>query len=339
MNMQRLAVSAVLVFVVGLSATAQEVKRFEVIVDDENGPDVARLFQLPHAEAHASKYWIGVMAAPIGDTLKAQLRIKTGLAVEQVVEDGPAAEAGVKGHDILLKLNDTELTDVKTLVEAVEASEGKKAQLVVLRGGSEKKIAVKPVERPKTENPLAHRMHKDMQSFMLKAPRNQMMLFGPGMRLRPGQDVEDLKIEVQISADGEEGDGKPTQITIKREGDKPAQITVKRDGETFEVDEESMDKLPAKVRETVKKHLKQHEHGNVWQWRRPQVRLQMPHLNPPRPPVAPGNPFSVDNKNLEKKMEAMMKQMEKLLDEVEALKKERRRAPRRRDEDGGETSA
>ena len=98
---------------------------------------------------HASKYWIGVMATPISDIVKTQLRLKTGLAVSEVVPKGPAAKAGVKSHDILLKANGKALSDIGSLIAAIGKADGKSLDLVLLRGGSEQKVKVTPANRPK----------------------------------------------------------------------------------------------------------------------------------------------------------------------------------------------
>ena len=137
-----IAVAAVLCSSV-VFAQDVEKKEFRIVVDNENQPGVARLLQLSNNEP-TSKYWIGVMASPTSATLKAQLRLENGLAVEQVVDDGPAKAAGVKQHDVLIKFNDQALTDVASLMKAVDESKGKKAEITVLRGGSEKKLKITP---------------------------------------------------------------------------------------------------------------------------------------------------------------------------------------------------
>lgn len=316
----------------------QQSNRFRIVVDGDDQPGVARILRLPHNDSHASKYWIGVMATPVGDTLKAQLRLETGLAVDQVVDDGPAKKAGVKSHDILLKFNGKQLTDVASLIKAVDASKGKKADLVLLRGGSEKKVSVTPKERPAVDHPLTLDLNnKNIESWLMRGPNNRMMFFGPGMRLAPGQKLKDLNIELELHDDA--GDGKKQMsMTIKRENDKPAKIIVKKDGKTYEVDEKSLDELPEDIQEIVKKHLKG-AHGNTWrhmQWTRPKLHLNLPHA-PHLPHGAPNAPklphFGPGHEHFEKQMQKMMERMEKLIEEVEQLK-ERRRAPRKRE---GET--
>src|SRR5262245_15019342 len=59
------------------------------------------------------KYWIGLLGGPIpaDDALRAHLDLpeNQGLRVENVVPDSPAAKAGLKRHDILLRANDQDL--------------------------------------------------------------------------------------------------------------------------------------------------------------------------------------------------------------------------------------
>src|SRR6185503_19684032 len=89
------------------------------------------------AIASPGTHWIGIHATPVGDeALKSQLDLKEDrLIVVQIVPDSPAAKAGVKQHDILIKFGDRNLATLEDLVKAVNDNGEKESKLEVLRSG------------------------------------------------------------------------------------------------------------------------------------------------------------------------------------------------------------
>jgi membrane-associated protease RseP (regulator of RpoE activity) len=70
-----------------------------------------------------------------------------GLVVTQVVPESPAARAGVRPGDVLLRVNDTAVTDLASLQRAVDAVEpGQTYTLQLRRDGKEEALRV---ERPR----------------------------------------------------------------------------------------------------------------------------------------------------------------------------------------------
>jgi S1-C subfamily serine protease len=66
-----------------------------------------------------------------------------GILVGQVVDNGPAAKAGVKAGDVIVKLDDKDVTDIEAFTATVrEKKAGDKLALTVLRDGKEEKIEV-----------------------------------------------------------------------------------------------------------------------------------------------------------------------------------------------------
>jgi hypothetical protein len=95
-----------------------------------------------------SKYMVGLDCHPADETLRAQLGLgEVGLAVRVVLEGSPAANAGLKPHDVLTRVGDREVTSMDVLMEAVRDSEGKPLTLIYLREGKEQSVEVTPVER------------------------------------------------------------------------------------------------------------------------------------------------------------------------------------------------
>ena len=64
------------------------------------------------------QYWLGIICSPLEDELlMAHLGIEHGILVQDVVDDSPAAKAGLQKQDILIQAGEHPLNDLKTLVE------------------------------------------------------------------------------------------------------------------------------------------------------------------------------------------------------------------------------
>ncbi len=310
------------------TSIAQEVQRklIQLSESPQQGKEAELVILTEIAKGDAAdKFWIGVMATPISDVVKAQLRLKAGLAVSDVVPKSPAAKAGVAAHDILLKYNSKPLTSIESLFAAVGRSDGKAVELVVLRGGSEKKFKVQPAKRPK-EHRLTHLGEGAFEWTEKAGQPHRLMFFGPGMQVMPGQNLDGL-IKKAWTARGDHKEG--TQFRIEKSSGGPAKIIIKRDGKTYEASEDKLNALPAEIRELVKKHMKAHENGqhagehhffvpkgNPFQFAQPRVHLNIP---------------GVQNHNqaMEKQLKQVMEQMERVLKEIESLKKERKERSKR----------
>jgi membrane-associated protease RseP (regulator of RpoE activity) len=104
----------------------------------------------------------------------------SGLVVEDVMEDSPASEAGVKPGDVVLSVNGEKVKVFTQLQEAVQVA-GKKEQPVVLllnRDGEETKVLVKPA---KTDD-------SDVGVMDLKLMPHETMVFGQGFVFGDGKD-------------------------------------------------------------------------------------------------------------------------------------------------------
>lgn len=93
-------------------------------------------------------YVIGIQCdAEIPPSLNAQLNLGgTGVLVNSVVEDSPAAEAGIQSFDVVVAINDKVVDSVESLQKLIgEAGKnGKAVELIVLRKGKKQTISVKP---------------------------------------------------------------------------------------------------------------------------------------------------------------------------------------------------
>ncbi len=204
-----------------------------------------------------SDHWIGVDCHPAGEALRAQLNLPEdqGLLVQQVVDESPAARAGLLKYDVLLLADDEPLSKKQDLVDAVDAAKDGELTLGLVRGGKPMQVKVKPEKRPESPPPiqppkgpggppwdqLRKWFERDWPDDLRQAPR-QFRFWGPGTILPP-----DFKLQPPLPGN--------MSVTVTRKGDNPAEIVVKRDGETWEVTENDLDKLPEDIRPHVERML------------------------------------------------------------------------------------
>ncbi|HXG86367.1 MAG TPA: PDZ domain-containing protein [Pyrinomonadaceae bacterium] len=77
-----------------------------------------------------------------------------GVAVESVAKDSPAAKAGLRKGDVILKFNGEEVTGVFKLTRLLrEIAPDHRAKIIISRGGAESEYTVTPGKRPMPEFP------------------------------------------------------------------------------------------------------------------------------------------------------------------------------------------
>jgi len=103
------------------------------------------------AKLAGQRYMIGVECAEVDDKRRSKVDLEegVGILVNSVFADSPAAKAGIKKSDILVRVGEAELKDAKQLIHAVQAAgKGKKKlSLTIVRGDDEKTVVVEPNER------------------------------------------------------------------------------------------------------------------------------------------------------------------------------------------------
>jgi serine protease Do len=95
--------------------------------------------------------YIGVQIVPLTDEYADQLGLKTaeGALIGGLEDNGPAARAGVRIGDVIVKINDTAIKDYNTLVDIVgKAPIGKTLKATVWRDGKEINLFITVGERP-----------------------------------------------------------------------------------------------------------------------------------------------------------------------------------------------
>jgi membrane-associated protease RseP (regulator of RpoE activity) len=267
-------------------------------------PDDASGDRDPGPRVELPKYWIGLLGGPIpeDDPLRAQLDLPEGqgLRVESVVPDSPAAKAGLKRHDIMLKANDQDLREMRDLVELVVTEGAKKGQITldVLRHNKHESVSLTPEERP--ANAPAPQGGGVGGQFGL--PQDFMQQFGGNFPM----EFRNFGNGMVLGGSGTGFSGMPNgvSVNVQKQDDKPAQITVKRGDDTWTLtdDPESLKQLPDDLRPFVEGML----HGNRG------MQFQMPNFER-GPGIGPGPAFDgrlrERMERLEQRLEDMQKRM------------------------------
>ncbi len=105
------------------------------------------------APPEAPEFWIGVPVSLVDPTLRSHLTglpADVGLVVNDVVADSPAAKAGVKKGDILVKLGDKPLKEVELFRDQVKAAGDKPTPLEILRAGKPLTLTITAARRATT---------------------------------------------------------------------------------------------------------------------------------------------------------------------------------------------
>lgn len=94
------------------------------------------------------KYKLGVALAPLGELVRAQLRLEegAGMAVENVMDDSAAEKAGLRRFDIIIKVDDKDVRDLSDLTKLVEKAGESNSQLHlrIVRRGERQTVTVTP---------------------------------------------------------------------------------------------------------------------------------------------------------------------------------------------------
>ncbi|MBA2735231.1 MAG: PDZ domain-containing protein [Pyrinomonadaceae bacterium] len=120
------------------------------------------------------------------------LREVRGVAVEKVIENSPAANAGLQANDVIVRFNDEEVTGSRKLIRLIsEVAPDHQAKLTILRGGGEREIIVTVGKRetPKLQNMFGRLGNLQGYPGIAELPEFQRIPLpnAPPPPLRPGE--------------------------------------------------------------------------------------------------------------------------------------------------------
>ncbi|MBI5867427.1 MAG: PDZ domain-containing protein [candidate division Zixibacteria bacterium] len=140
-------------------------------------PDAPRAFAFSLGELSNSR--IGVSLYELSDQLADYFGAKDGGAlINEVIEDGPAAKAGLKAGDVIVQVDHKSVKDVSAVRRAIQKKDGGDvATVTVLRRGNEEKTVDVTVEESESWSGVG-----DNRFFRVQ-PRNAHPL--PGDQMAP----------------------------------------------------------------------------------------------------------------------------------------------------------
>jgi serine protease Do len=128
--------------------------------------------------------WLGVNIQQVTDEIAESLGLKggtRGALVARAQEDGPAAKGGIRNGDVILRFNNQEVREMRTLPRIVaETRVGTEAPVTVWRDGKEETLNVTIAELPADQAEASARGGPSAQ------PRSQVVdLAGLGLKVGP----------------------------------------------------------------------------------------------------------------------------------------------------------
>lgn len=245
---------------IGKDVVGNEEVEEEVIIVDENG--------LEGEAVAAPSFWIGVSGRGVENPIlrtHLQLAEDMGVVVEAVVDDSPAAKAGLRRHDIVLRANGEAVHNMRVLQEIVSAGGGAPIELKIIRLGKEKVLTVTPEERPADASNFSGRrrgrvvfgdnqrdlVQRMLEQFQQPGALDRFGAFGAGREFGPG---------VLFGGRAQESVAMPNgvAITLQKQGEQPTRATVRQGDKTWTVeagDDEAIEKLPEELRPHVRQML------------------------------------------------------------------------------------
>jgi serine protease Do len=136
-----------------------------------------RIIEDLHEDGKVDRGWLGVHIQGLDEDLAQSLGLDEdkGALIAQVTPDSPAASAGFKQGDVILRYNDQQIEDLRDLTSAVaDTKAGTEVDVVVWRDGSENTIQAEIGQMPGQEQMAA--LSGDEQPEESDAPKLGLML-------------------------------------------------------------------------------------------------------------------------------------------------------------------
>lgn len=100
--------------------------------------------------------YIGISGVDIDDTTSSKYKFPKGVYVQTVEKDSPAEKAGIKQSDIIIKIENTDITSVSELNKVkYKYSIGDTITLTIVRNSEEKEVKITLIETPVKEEEVS----------------------------------------------------------------------------------------------------------------------------------------------------------------------------------------
>ncbi len=283
------------------------------------------------AEKDASKKgWLGVSIQDVDEDLKEALDLKSaeGVLVNEVVEDSPAEQAGIKKKDVIIKYKGKKVTDAGDLTTWVlETKPGEEIRLEIIRDGKKKKPKVIIGKQPKSYSLLYGEdwdFTPGRQSFSFGGKRGYLGVVLEGLSEQLGdyfgaKDGEGALItEVEEDSPAEKAGLKAGDVIVKIDGEEVEDpgdvvevVTGKEEGDKVEVDvlrnkKKKTFTLEVAERESTFGSLKGLKHLKI--------------LDSPRRGSSAGIRIEIDKERFKEDMEKLKEELKELKEELKELK-------------------
>ncbi len=113
--------------------------------------DAKRVFEELKTNGKVKHAWLGVGLETVNEEDIRELKLSDpkGAVVREVKKDSPADQAGIKIHDVIVKVGEKDVETREDVIEAVlNTRVGRKVEVKLIRKGSPMKVMVTTAERP-----------------------------------------------------------------------------------------------------------------------------------------------------------------------------------------------
>jgi serine protease Do len=120
--------------------------------------------------------WLGIYIDDVSEELKGVTKIDEGAVVKEVVDDSPAAKAGIQKWDIIVKFDNKPVKDADSLVGLISNTKPEtKVKITVLREGKEKELSAEIGKRKGSPLDLYYRyLPKFPEFYFPPLPRKEI---------------------------------------------------------------------------------------------------------------------------------------------------------------------
>lgn len=183
--------------------------------------------------------WLGVYIQPLDEELGKELGVKQGVGIHEVIEDSPAATAGLKAGDVIISVNGknvVEVTELQRTIAGFKPKEKVEMKVVSYADRKTRSVTVTIGELPDGDGPVApgsKEVAPDKLGLIVGTTKNHQGVVVEG--IAPGSVGEQLGLEVGdilVTINRKKLDSVATYRKYL-EGSKRVYLEVKRKGRTL----------------------------------------------------------------------------------------------------------